>query len=230
MIASDVLLLLLDDRTGQPESVVADTAVTGGVLADLALAGRIRLTDGDDPEGEGRVAVVDATPLDDAVLDPALAAVADAGGRRLPTVLTAMRAVGSDVMERVAERLVEEGALTRAEPGVLAALRRTRYVEADGGPERALRDRLVTVLAGEREASPEEAAVIALVYAAEAVGAVFGPDLPEVNPRELQARAERYAKGAWARSADVVTQQVAALSFGVISTIMTTTTVITTIP
>lgn len=223
MIASDVLLLLLDDETGKSATESSDAVVTGGVLSELALAGRIRLTEGDHPDGAGRVEVVhaagSASTVGDPLLDEALGIVMSLSEQKAPKVGKVVQAVRAEVTPKVAERLVEEGVLVREERGRFSLSRTPRYVEGDGTREHGLRERLAEVLAERRAATPEEAAVIGLVYASEAVGAVLGPDLPDLDGKTLVARAEPYAKGSWA--ADQVSRQVAAFNASVISTVMT---------
>jgi hypothetical protein len=78
LIAEDVLLLLVDDRTGRflVDSTRLDNVLAGAVLVELATIERL----GFPPEGSGvrrgRMVVVNPTPPGDPVLDRALATVA----------------------------------------------------------------------------------------------------------------------------------------------------------
>ncbi len=78
-IVEEVLLLVLDEEHGDLSAAfpsgVLDVVVAGAVLMELALEGRID-TDLD------RLFVTDATPLDDDLLDPTLAAIAESGKDR----------------------------------------------------------------------------------------------------------------------------------------------------
>lgn len=226
MIAADLLLLLLDDA-GTPESAAIDAAVASGVLADLGLAGRIRLTPDGHPDGAGRIEVLDTEPLGVAVLDDALSAVSAAGRTRNPDLITAIRAMGPDVTHRVAGTLVEEGSLVVHQPRVLSGLRQNRYTARDTRHEEELRARLRSILLGDRTAQPAEAMVIGLVHASDATLHVFGPDLPELSRRELGERTTPFTDGTW--GAGAVSADLTGLSFALTSTMMTSTLIVNTI-
>ena len=78
LIAEDLLLLLTDDRRGSVrEYSSADYVLGGALLMELALAGRVRITEeGESAHKAGRVTITDASPTDDDILDDALARLA----------------------------------------------------------------------------------------------------------------------------------------------------------
>lgn len=78
LIAEDVLLLLVDDRTGRflVDSTTLDNVLAGAVLVELVTIERVGFAPAGGGIKRGRMVVVDPTPLGDPVLEGALATVA----------------------------------------------------------------------------------------------------------------------------------------------------------
>ena len=170
-LAEELLLLLLDDRTGGFSGVPDRTlgyALAGAALMDLALEGRID-TDADS------LILTDPAPVGDELLDSILAGVAEELGARPdapPTIFW---------IRRVAERADElrDGALSRlAARGILdtdeglatfslsrLVARTRRYPLAEGEPEREIHDRVMGVLFGGDIPSPSDAMIVGLAHA-----------------------------------------------------------------
>jgi Golgi phosphoprotein 3 GPP34 len=81
LMAEEVLLLLVDDRTGRflVDSTRLDNVLAGAVLVELVTIERVGFPSAGGGVKRGRMVVVDPTPLGDPVLDGALATVAVAG-------------------------------------------------------------------------------------------------------------------------------------------------------
>lgn len=77
LLVEDITLLVLDDTTGWLRGQYADYVLAGAVAIDLALLGRIRLTErGERDVRPGRVVISDNSPTDEPILDTALARLA----------------------------------------------------------------------------------------------------------------------------------------------------------
>jgi hypothetical protein len=159
-MADELLLLAYDDHGSALAGTPAlDYALAGTVLADLALDRRIDLVD-------GRVAVLDATPLGDEVLDSALGRIAGDDKARKPTEWVSK--LSSELRETLLDRQVAAGILRREEGKVLWVFPRTTYPCIDDRPERELRERLRTSPAGDPLAD--------MVVATGLGSSVFGKD------------------------------------------------------
>lgn len=74
-LAEDVLLLLLDERSGRtvlPTWFIPECVLTGALLAELALLGRVEPSQSPGPGVPVRVRVRDTTPTGDRLLDQLL--------------------------------------------------------------------------------------------------------------------------------------------------------------
>ena len=179
--AEEVMLLLLDDENGTFAHVPSwslNYALGGGVLMDLALENRI------DTDLE-QLFLVDATPLDDNLLDPMLAEIAGAGethDARYWVEHAAGRA--AEIRETALERLVSKGILSRQEERFLWVFRSRRYPVVDGKAEREVKLRIMEVLFSDIIPDPRDIVIIAL---ADACG-IFKWLLSKRELKNVQAR------------------------------------------
>jgi hypothetical protein len=172
-LAEEILLLALEDDEGRfiqlPEHALPH-ALAGAVLVDLCQHGRI------DCDLE-RIRVVDARPVGDAVLDPALAALARAGAAREPEHWVRVLArQGDEIRRRVVERLVERKVLRRKDSLLHWVLGGRRYPLVDGREQREIRERVLAVLRNGEVPGPREVAIVALADACAVFDALFGLD------------------------------------------------------
>ncbi|MEU3609818.1 GPP34 family phosphoprotein [Streptomyces sp. NPDC035033] len=189
-LAEEITLLSLDDGSGEAKDrQAAAWAVAGGILLDLALAGRVSVAD-------GRLAVVDGSPTGEPLLDERLALVAAWAERRgrAPKVTEWLTKDQAKAPAAAVARLCERGLVVEERRRVLGLFPVRRYPEADGSVERELRGRLrAAVLDG---AAPDErtAGLIALVHGAKLHRLAF----PGEPRKEVAARMEEIAAGRWA--------------------------------
>ncbi|MFF9474132.1 GPP34 family phosphoprotein [Streptomyces roseolus] len=189
-LAEEITLLSLDDASGEAkESQAAAWAVAGGILLELALAGRVSVAG-------GRLTVTDEDPTGEALLDGRLAALAEWAGRRdgAPKVSEWLRKDQAKAPAATVARLCERGLVVEETRRVLGLFRVRRYPEADGSVERELRERLrAVVLDG---AAPDErtAGLIALLHGAKLHRIAF----PGEPREEVAARMAELAEGRWA--------------------------------
>ncbi|MFE9956228.1 GPP34 family phosphoprotein [Micromonospora sp. NPDC005299] len=191
LLTDELVLLAHDDagtnRLGRPH---LDYGVAGAVLLELALAGRVEVTD-------GRLAVTNPAPTGVPLLDHALATVA--GDRpRKPKDWIGKLAKG--LPDRVLDGLVDAGVLRREADRVLWVFPRTRYPSPTGtepAVETAARQRMLAALAAD---GPVDARTAALLTLTRAIG--LDRTLFRELPRErVKARLTEIAAGDWASAA-----------------------------
>ncbi len=188
-LAEEIMLLSLDDESGAAKQrQAAAWAVAGGLLLDLVLAGRVAVA------GK-RVAVADATPTGEPLLDERLALlkawIGDRDGRRVTDWLTKDQ---SKAVAPTVERLCARGVVVEEKRKAMGLFPVRRYPEADGTVERELRDRLSTVVLHAGEPDARTAGLIALIHGAGLHEAAF----PGRRRKDLAARMEQVTDGQWA--------------------------------
>ena len=172
-LAEEILLLLLDERSGdlaEVEDARLHHALAGAILMDLAFEDRI------DTDLE-KLMLVSAEPLGDDMLDPVLtriAASAEASpsgeARNAERWLREVAKDGEAVREAALGRLVQAGILESAEEGLIALsqkVRRARRYPAagEGGAQQEVRLRVMQVLFDDDVPDPRDAAIIGLADA-----------------------------------------------------------------
>ncbi|MEW5632143.1 GPP34 family phosphoprotein [Streptomyces hydrogenans] len=189
-LAEELMLLSLDDESGETkERQSAAWAVAGGILLDLALAGRVSVTG-------GRAAVADASPTGEPLLDGRLALLAEWAGRRgrAPKVTEWLTKDQAKAPAATLARLCERGLVVEERRRVLGVFPVRRYPEADGSAERELRERLRAVVLDGGAPDERTAGLIALVHGAKLHRLAF----PGEPRKEVVARMEKVADGQWA--------------------------------
>ena len=160
--AEEIMLLLLDDE-GERFLRVPDWslryALGGAVLMDLALEDRI------DTDLE-KLILVDSTPLDDDLLDPVLAEIAEEKGTHNARFWVERAAGRSDeIREAAVNRLIGRGILERKEDRFLWVFRSRRYPVIDGTAEQEVKLRLMELLFSEMIPTPRDVVIICLADA-----------------------------------------------------------------
>jgi golgi phosphoprotein 3 len=184
MNLADELRLCSIDAEGYASSPKVVPALAGALVAELALAGRIRSDD-------GAVVITDSAPTGDELVDELLGGLVEAGGHTLDPPGWLVR-VGVETSPRVHDRLVAAGLIT-IEPGgrswliVVRKPDRMRLTPTGEEPRRRLRE----VLLGEREADPRTAVLAGLVSACGLVKL----QVPKYSRRAAEARAAAFAEG-----------------------------------
>jgi len=219
LIVEDLMLLMLDDRTGTPAGAgTLHYALGGAVLVELALLGRID-TDGTGGLSGPKVLAVGEGPLPDPLLQSAHDKIAEKP-RRVQSLLLHL---GGGLHKPLMERLIEQGHLRREKKKVLGLFTTTRSPANDTGHESALRERVAAVL--EDGASPDArtAAVIALLSSS--------GTLPSLHPvpkwsTKVYQRAKELEKGSWGAEAvnTAVTRTAAAIAAASTAVVITTVT------
>ncbi|MFH9725682.1 GPP34 family phosphoprotein [Streptomyces sp. NPDC017254] len=189
-LAEEIMLLSLDDESGAAkERQSAAWAVSGGMLLDLVLAGRVSVDD-------GRIRVTDATPTEIPLLDERLRQLDTwcAKKGRAPKVTDWLTKDHTKAVKATVESLCERGLVREEQHRVLGLFPVTRYPEADGSAERELRTRLHTVLRDGPTHHARTTGLLALIHGAKLHRLAF-PDVPR---DELVPRLEELTAGQWA--------------------------------
>lgn len=249
-IADELLLLAYSDEgSAEIGQYQLDLGLGGALLLELALAERFDVRDaalgygsigdgvgGHGPPtprsqasaGEGRIVVVDPSPLGDPVLDGALKHVA--GDKKDRKVRDWVQKLSEKLRERLLDDLVATGVLTREKDRVLGIFARTRYPAAHGvvaPAEEDARYRLQAALDGPDPVPPRTAALAALVQSVGLSKNVFkGRSGKEVKKRIEAMTAASLADDRWA--SDGVRTAIQEVEAGVMVAIMAATTVTTT--
>ena len=190
--AEEILLLLHNEERGDfapglaPQSL--NIALAGAVLMDLALEDRI------DTDLEHLI-LVDATPLDDDLLDPTLADIArDTDTRDTSYWVTQTAKRGEEIRDKALARLINRGILEFEPEGIfiLSRLvsRSRRYPTIDGQTVEEVQLRIMRVLFTDEIPDPRDIVIICL---ADACG-VFKNILSQSELSEIQERIELIRK------------------------------------
>lgn len=186
-IAEDLVLLLVDPRTGRltRDRALRDDLVAGALLADLAQADRVGLSMPEDGGRSGRVIVLDPTPTGDELLDEALAALHTQQWRKPHEVVPVI--ARSRPSAAVLARLVDRGVL-QAEQGTTWGIVPTAlWATVDPVPRAAVVRLLCETVAREEEPGARARALVSLLAAARLLGQVV--DVEDVLQAERRARA-----------------------------------------
>jgi hypothetical protein len=211
LLAEDLLLLLTDDTSGRlaVPGAQADAGLSGAVLAELALMGKVDLTSEADAGKPGRLAVRDPSPAGDAVLDAALQIVIAHPGKKPSAVITTL---GKNLRQTLHARLAASGVLRAEQARILGILPAHRWPALDTSHEEQTRRRLAGALTGQAAPDSRIAALIALLHALKCEHKVVDPRQYGLSRRQLRAHAEEIAKSSWASAAvrQVIEETIAA--------------------
>ena len=156
LIAEDLLLLLLDDESGKPQTSQLDTALGGALLVELALAGAVTVSTETKPS-IWKQAKVRA--------EPGVRWTTSSSPRRCATIGERERSaqdlvvrLGKGLDDNLCSRLAERGMLERRDDKVLGLFPRTRWPARDCAHEEDVR-RAAHRRARRRGPSPSRASV-----------------------------------------------------------------------
>ncbi|MGC4894369.1 GOLPH3/VPS74 family protein [Micromonospora sp. DT31] len=192
LLLTDELVLLAydDDGTTRLGSPHLGYGLAGAVLLELALAGRVEVSD-------RKLVVTDPAPTGVPLLDEALTGVG-AGRPRKPADWIGKLARG--LPDRVLDGLVDAGVLRRESDRVLLVFPRTRYPSPTGAEpavETAARERMAAALTGNGPVDERTAALLTLTCAVGLDRKIFR----ELPKERVKARMDEIAAGDWASGA-----------------------------
>jgi len=188
------MLLLRPD--GRVESAVSVNRLYGevaAVIVDLALHGRIAVSDEKNPVVE----IVSTDPTGNPILDTTLQRLVPLRGKRLQSLVVRPKL---DPLEIVVESLIVQGVLVRGERGFFG-WGSARTPESDSTPEQALRARLAAVLAGTGAPTQADLALLAILQNLNAAHAILREESGGLSSRDLKKRIEQLTAGSQAGDA-----------------------------
>jgi len=161
-LAEEVVLLLLNEQSGYLEQVAGwnlSCVLAGSVLADLALELRI------DTDLES-LWLVNSAPLDDDILDAALAAIV-ADDKRRPTQYWVEKIAenADEMLEQVFNRLQARGILEHSDGGYWSFARKSTAADgqaAENESRATVRQRILDTVLGDDIPDPRDAIIIGL--------------------------------------------------------------------
>ena len=164
--AEEILLLLLDDDDGgiaPDKTKVLDVLLSGAILMDLALLGRI------DSDLEN-LFVVDMASTGDAMLDTVLAEIKAAEEtQNAQHWVLKLSDRGDEFRTAAVDRLVERGILKIVDDRFLWVFQTRRYPVVDEKEEQEVKARITEILGSDKIPDPRDVALICLADA----GGVF---------------------------------------------------------
>lgn len=171
-LPEELLLLALHDEKGSvipAAATVLNGALTGAVLMELGLAGRLQ----DAADG---ALIADPRPTGDALLDEAAQRIADADRPRLASYWVGRLARSMPgLKDRLLGGLVARGVLERRERRILWIFPTRSFPLADAASEQQARDRIRAVILDEQVPDQRTSALIGLVRACNLIDEVFAP-------------------------------------------------------
>lgn len=196
MLIVEELHMLLLRPDGRVESAVSVNRLYGevaAVIVDLALHGRIAVSDEKNPVIE----IVSTDPTGNPILDTTLQRLVPLRGKRLQSLVVRPKL---DPLEIVVESLIVQGVLVRGERGFFG-WGSARTPESDSTPEQALRARLAAVLAGTGAPTQADLALLAILQNLNAAHAILREECGGLSSRDLKKRIEQLTAGSQAGDA-----------------------------
>lgn len=171
-LADEIVVLVLDDNTGAIAPAcagVANIAIAGGILMELALLGRID-TD------LASLFIVDPKPVGDALLDQALRKIAAEPQKRSSAWwIDRLGLHGGDLAGKVLARLVEAGILRAEDRQFLWVFSRRAYPQNSGREERDAKARLASIIFDDVVPNPRDTLLLSLADSAGVLDQMFSP-------------------------------------------------------
>ena len=182
-LVEEIILLMLNDEDGRFVRVPSwstEYAIAGGVLMDLAMENKI------DTDLE-HLMLLDPTPVDDSLLDPALADIAKGEQQDVRFWVEHVAQSAYDLREEALSRLVNHGILEREDEKFMWVFKSRRYPTIDGTIEREVKLRIMGVLFSDEIPDPRDVMLICL---ADACG-IFRELLSSRESRQASDRIEQ---------------------------------------
>lgn len=223
MLATDLLLLALDDERGTvlPQaSIGLDYGLAGALLMELALRGGIEV-DGDRVTATG-------TSTGDPVLDETLRLIAATPRKDLSHWVRLLPHDLDGLRQRLLDRLVALGTLERREQRVLLLFHRNTYPERDDRVEHDIRSRIDGVLLHGATPDPQTACLIHLAAACRVTDAIYPRDRRKAIASRIEELGAPAAAGANAVADMVARAETAAVTAATMAAITASTVAATT--
>jgi Golgi phosphoprotein 3 (GPP34) len=195
LIAEDLLLLLLDDESGKPQTQSLQIALGGALLVELAVGGMVEVVEAGSLWRSAKVHPVEGARPTDPVLQSAWETVRS----KERSAEGLVEKLGKGLGDVLCERLVERGLLERRDDKVLGLFPRTRWPVKDTSHEDGVRRALTVVLVDEGQPDPRTGALVSLLHALDRAHKTVPHQ--GLSDRDVKKRAREVADGQWAAKA-----------------------------
>lgn len=191
MLIAEEFLLLVTSPEGKwlAASDAVALALAGGLLAELALQGKVAVDHRD------RIAVVDRSSPGDLVLADALSTFAEEEGKKPGA---ALGAVAKGLGDKLYDRLIEAGVVEVHKVRLLPV---RHFPLRDPAVRQRTWDDVAAVLHGDRTPESRTGTLLGLTVASGALTRVFPPAGFGLSKRDLESRARELAESGWATDA-----------------------------
>ena len=201
-IASELLLLALDEQKGKPvvDGSTLNAALAGTAVVELVAAGALDLQlDAGGEVQPGRLRRTGAARPADELLGEIVDTVHGTTPKDAIGALTTMTFTdrGAKLREQLLAELVPGGVLSHERGKVLGLFPSNSWPEADPSVEHEIRGRVRAVLVDGAEPDRRTAALVSMLSVTKLAPKLF----PDVDGRQLQARADAVRSGDWAGGA-----------------------------
>ena len=186
-ISESILLLALNDETGERRGNFLEYALAGAALTELLLIGRVTES-GEPPK---RLEIVDGTPVGDPYIEACLEALQEKGSGKKAKSYVETLGRKPALLRILLEQLVNRGVLSMREKKVLFFFTRKVYPEANPSAERELKARLEDLMFGAGEVDVRDSVIIALAHHTDILKHNFDRD----KLRQHKARIKEIADG-----------------------------------
>ena len=180
-LADEIVVLMLDDSVGEikPSCMpVANVAIAGGVLMELALQNRI------DTDLRA-LFIVNPAATGDALLDEFLREI-ESDKEQHPSAwwIDELSTRHPELVDRILARLVQAGILRAEDRSFLWVFSRRAYPQVSGREEREAKSRLMSVLFNDEVPDPRDTLLLGLANSTGALSKVLTEDeLDKAAPR-----------------------------------------------
>ena len=169
-LADEIVVLMLDDSVGEIKQSclpVSGIAISGGILMELALQGRI------DTDLKS-LFIVNPAPTGDELLDEILAEIgAETELNSSSWWIDELSRRHADLPDRILERLVDAGILKEEERTFLWVFSQRAYPQVSGREEREAKARLMSVLFNAEVPDPRNTLLLGLAHSTGALASVL---------------------------------------------------------
>ncbi|QBJ97392.1 GPP34 family phosphoprotein [Rhodococcus sp. ABRD24] len=213
LIAEDLLLLLLDDESGDllVDGTKLPRVIAGAVLLELAFEGYATPAGPEDEVKKGRLAIRRDDRPDDPILARTLDRIRESGSLKPEA---AIEKFDTELRTAVFERVIDRGWVQESRRKVLGIFPVKAWPPVDESHEREIRRELEGVLVEGLDPRPRTAALISLLSAVDAAAKVF----PGADRKVIRKRAKEIAADEWAGAA--VRKAIEAINVAVVVAVM----------
>ena len=195
-----LFILSIDDRTNQITSAAQGTlrlALAGGLLSELALAGKIQL------EGK-RLSIGNPEPTSDPLFDEVLANIA--GEKKALKLKRWVEILNNKHIEKmIAERLAERHVIQVEKKHFLWVIPYEIYPEIDASAKYWIKQQLRGIVLAGMKSEPADIVLLSLLRACRLLGLVFTKDERKQASREVKilVKGEEFGKAVEEALADI---------------------------